>query len=427
MFKFGDNNVQTSKDVRKKKNQSDIGIVIDVILDDTNKSLPRFAEVSSVDGVDSSDVHTGKVGGVRARTLSNSEVQDDDLPIIYPLDDTLRTLPILGEEINIVRIAGKKFYTRLETSGTPNVSNEGLVEYRDKFGNADKPGKGSTYGNNSSTGVSQPQGGDTSNQGDYGDYFEADPKIHKLKLYEGDTILESRFGQSIRFSGYNNNENTFSPTIIIRNRESDPSRESQGEFQSQKVGGLTEEDVNRDGSSIVMCSRDYQLPFIPGTVDDKGTSDFETTLDTFKEYPSADELKGDQLLISSGRLIFSSKNAEMIFYSKGNYGFISDKGMSIDNALGIDITTGDNINITTTDNDFSIFAGQGRINIGDDSEEQLVRGNALVDLLSELLTELASETHPTPAGPSGPPVNAPKYNSIKNKLKDILSPNNYTN
>ena len=82
----------------------------------------------------------------------------------------------------------------------------------------------------------------------------------------------------------------------------------------------------------------------------------------------------------------------MIFYSKGNYGFISDKGMSIDNALGIDITTGDNINITTTDNDFSILAGQGRINIGDDSEEQLVRGNALVDLLSELLTELASET-----------------------------------
>ena len=204
MFKFGDNNVQTSKDVRRRKNQSDIGIVIDVILDDTNKSLPRFAEVSSVDGVDSSDVHTGKVGGVRARTLSNSEVQDDDLPIIYPLDDTLRTLPILGEEVNIVRIAGKKFYTRLETSGTPNVSNEGLTEYRDKFGNADKPGKGSTYGNNASTGVSQPQGGDTSNQGDYGDYFEADAKIHKLKLYEGDTLLESRFGQSIRFSGYNN-------------------------------------------------------------------------------------------------------------------------------------------------------------------------------------------------------------------------------
>ena len=76
MFRFGDNNVQTSKEVRKNKTQSDIGIVIDVILDETNKSLPKFAQVSSVDGVASSDVHTGKVGGVRARTLSNSEVQD---------------------------------------------------------------------------------------------------------------------------------------------------------------------------------------------------------------------------------------------------------------------------------------------------------------------------------------------------------------
>ena len=43
----------------------------------------------------------------------------------------------------------------------------------------------------------------------------------------------------------------------------------------------------------------------PGTVDDKGTSDFETMPDTFKDYPS--ELSGDQILINSGRLIFSSK------------------------------------------------------------------------------------------------------------------------
>ena len=36
----------------------------------------------------------------------------------------------------------------------------------------------------------------------------------------------------------------------------------------------------------------------------------------------------------------------MIFYSRGNYGFISDGYMSIDNKGGIDITVGDNINIT---------------------------------------------------------------------------------
>ena len=427
MFRFGDNNVQTSKQRSFKNSQNEVGIVIDVILDEENKSLPVFKEVGTVDGIESSNIHTGKIGGVRVRTLSNSEVQDDELPIIYALDDTIKTLPILGEEVQIVRVGGKKFYTRISTSGNPNISNDGLESYKEIFGNADSSANSTSYGNNASTVIAQPQGGGASNKGQYGDYFEADPKIHKLKLFEGDTLIESRFGQSIRFSGYNNDENKFSPTIIIRNRESDPSRESQGEFQSQKIGGTTEEDVNRDGSSIVLSSRDFQIPFVPGVVDDKGNSDFETKPDTYKDYPSADKLKGDQVLIGSGRLIFSAKSAEMIFYSRGNYGFISDGYMSIDNKGGIDITTGDNINITTTDNDLSILAGQGRINIGDDSEEQLVRGNALVDLLSELLTELASETHPTPAGPSGPPVNAPKYNSIKSKLKDILSPNNYTN
>ena len=87
-------------------------------------------------------------------------------------------------------------------------------------------------------------------------------KFINLNFMKVILLLESRFGQSIRFSGYNNDDNTFSPTIIIRNRESDPSREAQGEYQSQKIGGTTEEDLNRDGSIIVtMGSRDKQFDF----------------------------------------------------------------------------------------------------------------------------------------------------------------------
>ena len=63
-----------------------------------------------------------------------------------------------------------------------------------------------------------------------------------------------------------------------------------------------------------MGSRDKQLDFVPGTVDDKGTSDFETKPDTFKDYPS--ELSGDQILINSGRLIFSSKTKRDDFLLK---------------------------------------------------------------------------------------------------------------
>lgn len=52
MFKFSDNNVQTSKQRTQSKSRSDTGIVIDVILDETNKSLPKFKEVGQVDGID---------------------------------------------------------------------------------------------------------------------------------------------------------------------------------------------------------------------------------------------------------------------------------------------------------------------------------------------------------------------------------------
>ena len=273
MFRFGDNNLQSSKQTSTAAKRSETGYVIEVILDDTNDSLPIFKTV----GENASDVHTGKVGGVKVRLLSSQEANDDSLPIIYPLDDTIRTLPLLGEEVQIHSIGGKKYYTRLLTEGFPNIQNSGIGEYQDSFGEGDTAkGSSTDYSSNQATGISQPQGGPSSNKGDYGDYFKADEKIHKLKLYEGDTILESRFGQSIRFSGYNNDDNTFSPTIIIRNRESDPSREAQCEFQSQKIGGLTEEDINRDGSTIAMGSRDKQFDFVPGVVDDKGNSDFET-------------------------------------------------------------------------------------------------------------------------------------------------------
>ena len=127
----------------------------------------------------------------------------------------------------------------------------------------------------------------------------------------------------------------FSPTIILRNSES-------GESLKKIFGESTEEDVNRDGTIIVLGSNQYKLPFQPGTVDDKGSTDFETSPTTFRDYPS--ELLGDQLLLNSGRVIISSKNAEMIFYSKKNYGFISDGWLSIDNKFGIEANVGDNIN-----------------------------------------------------------------------------------
>ena len=174
-----------------------------------------------------------------------------------------------------------------------------------------------------------------------------------------------------------------------------------------------------------MGSNQYKLPFIPGTVNDKNIGDFETRPQSFSQYPS--ELLGDQILINSGRIILSAKNAEMIFYSKKNYGFISDGGLSIDNKLGMTINLGDHSNITTNGRDININTGStGKINLGAGSLESLVKGETLVLLLQELLTQIQAIIVATPAGPSSPPINIAAFQSISTRLNTILSKQNKT-
>jgi len=113
------------------------------------------------------------------------------------------------------------------------------------------------------------------------------------------------------------------PTEILKLKVFDylvPKQDPSGYFT---ILNITEEDINRDGSTIALTSGKYKLTFQPGIVDDGGSTNFETKPKHFEKYPS--ELTGlDQILINTERLILSAKAGEMIFYSKGNYGFISD-------------------------------------------------------------------------------------------------------
>ena len=164
---------------------------------------------------------------------------------------------------------------------------------------------------------------------------------------------------------------------------------------------------------------------MPGTVDDKGKSDFQTKPDSFGEYPS--KLLGDQILINSGRIILSAKNAEMIFYSKKNYGFISDGAMSIDNKAGIDISVGDDIHIVTNDRDINMVTGKGSVFLGSEGLEPMVKGQQLVDILGELIDAITQQIYLTPSGPSAAgPTNISQFGSIKSKLNNILSRLNQT-
>jgi hypothetical protein len=389
--------------------QKKIGIVYDVILDE-NHPYAISTEYGSL-----------VTGCILYRTKDNVITSTDKLPIAWPLDKNYKSLPVKNEEVEIYEISEKEFgYRRKVNDTNPSSSgNNGDLIRRRYSPVKDEKQNVKDYQETSATGIASTNF-DLSRLFDgFGKYYQPQNALHKLKLYEGDTLIESRFGQSIRFSGYNNVNNIFSPTLILRNGESARSRKL-GQFFT------TEEDINRDGGVIVLSSDQYQLPFQPGTINDSGTSDFETKPESFANFPT--KLIGDQILINSGRLIFSAKNAEMIFYSKKNYGFISDGGMSIDNKLGINVNVNDNINIVTNDRDVVMYTGNGSIFLGNTAPlEPLVKGQQLVDILSQLIDAIAAQTFLTPSGPTAEgPVNIADFGAIKSRLNDILSKLNQT-
>ena len=393
-----------------------VGWVAHVILDE-NDPLAKSDKVGSQ-----------SIGQIRYSQSSDLSIPPEQLPKANPFDKIFNSLPIKNEQVEIYEgEKGNFYYRRIGTDDNPTQT--AFINANVKNFSPEKDEKQTTnsYQAVEQTGITDTNQDASKAPGEYGKYYQPQVGIHRLKLYEGDTLIESRFGQSIRFSAYNNtaggtDENgnikpAFAPTLIIRNKEA-------SENNKKERGVSVEEDVNRDGSIIAMTSGQHQSGFIPGTVDDKGKSDFKTQPDSFGDLP---KLTGDQMLLSSGRIILSSKNAETLIYSKKNFGIVSDGAVSIDTKLGIDISVGDDINIVTADRDVNIVSGKGSIFLGSEDLEAMVKGKKLVELLNELLQAILDQQYLTPSGPSAiGPVNKATFASIQSKLDGILSKLNQT-
>ena len=400
----------------------DTGIVDHVILNEDDENI---LTVSS--GESNPKLVDAYIGSVRVRKASDFSVNKKQLNFYKPLIPD-EGVPLLGETVQLVKVGGTEFYKRIP-SNSINIGNARKnAEKKLSEKTQDSKGDSSTYSETSQTGTAQSSTEERENE--LGEYFTPEG-VHKLRLYEGDRIIESRFGQSIRFSGYNNEDNEFSPTIIIRNRENDESR------NDLKINDITEEDINKDGSIIALVSDKYKLPFQPGLVDSGGSSNFETTPINF-ELPD-EYLGNDQILINSERIILSSKSQEMIFFSKGDYGFISDGTFKIDNGNGgADLDFGDDVNITLDRNssNFYVFADNGQIwlntddggsSTGTGQQEPLARGETLVTLLSELIDAITQQVFATPAGPTATgPLNVAAFKKIQAQLDKIKSTKNFT-
>ena len=382
--------------------QPSYGVVFEVITDIGSDSAKSKGLGSAI-----------PIGGIRFRLLSDKNVNvntNEQLSIAYPLNKNIVSLPTKNETVVIHNLGGVPHYSRMGGDLTPNVNTrENLISttfVSDGVDFGDSKGKASDYQKVSDTGITRKQKSSNSSDYDgYGEYFTSDNTIHKLKLYEGDTLLESRFGQSIRLSGYNNPDRELYPTLIIRNGENVDSKQNE-------VGTTTEEDINKDGSIIALSSGERLLEY---------TLPIKNKKESFFNYPN--ELRGNQILLNSDRIILSAKNAEMIGVAKKDIGFITDGQFSIDATQGINITTEAGIFVDTKNRDINMNIGNGVVALGTDGDlEAAAKGETLVELLGEMLDLIAQQIYLTPAGPSSPgPTNIAQFTTLKSKLNTLLS------
>ena len=232
-----------------------------------------------------------------------------------------------------------------------------------------------------------------------GEYFTENPSIKPLKKFEGDVLIESRVGSSIRFgttvrskgkalSNWSTGSFNGDPITIIRN--------GQGE-QGQVAFLPTEENINNDNSSIYLTSG-QQIP-----LEASSTREYLS----YKKIPQPiKEYSRDQILLNSGRLVFNS-NIDSIMLSS---------------AQSINLNSDSSVNIDTPE----LNIQSDRINLGSkEASEPALYGDLTVEVLISMVDALEGIIEAcTIADADGKPIKTLQaltlYKSQISRLKDIL-------
>jgi hypothetical protein len=275
--------------------------VVDIILDETHPKWDKFGGWNGI-------------GTIEFVLLENKNQQDTTSAI--PLFPQLKNFPLINETVlifsfpnrNIDKYSNIKGYYYLNPvnlwnhphhNAFPDVSKSEPTDAQNADYESIQGGQVRRIRDNSSEiELNSPEVGGT---------FVEKSNIHPILSFAGDNIFEGRFGNSIRLGNtsksksiYNNNwSNTGEngdPITIIRNGQN-PNSGEEGWIP-------VTENINNDLSSIYLTST-QQIPL---------TTDFPDFPALKKNPESLSEYSKNQIILSSGRLVFNSKG-DSIFLS----------------------------------------------------------------------------------------------------------------
>lgn len=332
LYKFTSN--KGSSNNKSTVNKS-FGRVLDIILDESHPQYEAKGGAKSINGI-----------FFRYQSSIISEDTANNQNFAYQGTGQIKTVPVIGEVVKIsseptsnktkLAQSNTNYYTKIVNIwNSPNCN-----PYIDVYSN---------------------QTLDIERDGE----FTEQATINPLKSALGDIQFEGRQGQSIRFTGAKGSANPFvddtnksKPVILISN----------GQVETEDGFTTISENIDEDKSSLYFVT-DHKIPLTQAS-------------DIRKSYDNppikANEFKGNQILVNSGRIYFNAKTEDILLSSIESIGLNTEGSVNIDakNYICLDSA--------------KILLGEKARTSTDSTKEPVLLGNQTERLLDTLFNMLKS-------------------------------------
>ena len=352
------------------KSQTFNARVVDIIL---SESHPRFAEAGEWNGL----------GSIVFNSVDDSIQNELNYPLAKPIFPNIKIYPLKNELVYCIRLVNSdinentgqreiyyfppiSIWNHPHHNAIPNVLNdEDLPEYSKQDYPLTEAGNVRRVSDNST-------------EINLGKTFKERSNIHPLLPFEGDVIMEGRWGNSIRFGStvkgqiepneWSSTGTNGDPITVLRNGQGqDPG--ALGESSNEGWLPITEL-INNDDSSIYLAST-QKIP-----INISSTNNYVSYNSNPPQSPK--DYSGKQILINSGRLVFNTTQDHLLLTSKKSINLNAVSSVNIE-------TTGPIILSTTT------WENEGGVYLGSKNEtEPVLLGEQTVELLNKLLIQLSN-------------------------------------
>ena len=294
---------------------------------------------------------------------------------VLPLFPNVKNYPLINETVLIVSIANSKdeaiadkgrtaYYFSPINLWNTNQSNPSPLPST----KVTPPSQGKSYQQVEAT--NNPNKPSPTNNTVFkpGTYFNENNTVNPVYPYEGDYIIDGRFGNSLRFGNTvpntlttvpNNWSHTGSvgdPITILTNQT----------HKENPIFNSITEDINRDGSSAYFTSTQE----IPIRVSSKNGY-----LSYGDNKPTSPEIYTEkQIILNSGRLLFNSTQDHILLSSQKSINLNSQESVNVDARTEMVIQTP------------NLYLG------GIETAQPVVLGNDLVSLLNKIINDLNTLT-----------------------------------